>query len=118
MARRIDRPGHRFSRIHVEDIARATLKAADRSQGTEVCNVADDLPAPNADVVAHACELLGCPVPPAISWEQAAPSMTPMARSFYSESRRVRNDRMKRELGVALRYPTYRDGLASILRAR
>lgn len=117
-ARRIDKPGQFFSRIHVEDIARATLKAADRSQGTEVWNVADDLPAPNADVVAHACELLGCPVPPAIPWEQAAPSMTPMARSFYSESRRVRNDRMKRELGVALRYPTYRDGLASILRAR
>ena len=117
-ARRIDKPGQFFSRIHVEDIARATLTAADRAQGTEVWNVADDLPAPNADVVAHAFELLGLAVPPAIPWEQVAPTMTPMARSFYMESRRVRNDRLKRDLGVALNYPTYREGLASIRQAR
>ena len=117
-ARRIDKPGQFFSRIHVADIARATLKAADRVQGIEVWNVADDLPAPNADVVAHAFELLGLAVPPAIPWEQAAPTMTPMARSFYSESRRVRNDRLKRDLGVALKFPTYREGLAAILQAR
>lgn len=117
-ARRIDKPGQFFSRIHVVDIARATLKAADRVQGIEVWNVADDLPAPNADVVAHAFELLGLAVPPAIPWEQAAPTMTPMARSFYSESRRVRNDRLKRDLGVALKFPTYREGLAAILQAR
>lgn len=117
-ARRIDKPGQFFSRIHVADIARATLKAADRARGTEVWNVADDLPAPSADVVAHAFELLGLAVPPAIPWEQAAPALSPMARSFYGESRRVRNEKMKRELGVALRYPTYREGLASILQAR
>lgn len=117
-ARRIDKPGQFFSRIHVEDIARATLKAAERAKGIEVWNVADDLPAPNADVVAYACELLGLAVPPAIPWEEAAPAMTPMARSFYTESRRVRNEKMKRELGVALKYPTYREGLAAILRAR
>lgn len=114
-ARRIDKPGQFFSRIHVEDIARAALAALERRDGVEVWNVADDLPAPNAEVVAHAFELLGLAVPPAIPWEQAAPAMTPMARSFYSESRRVRNDRMKRELGVALKYPTYREGLAAIL---
>ncbi|TAJ29412.1 MAG: SDR family oxidoreductase, partial [Reyranella sp.] len=107
-ARRIDKPGQFFSRIHVEDIACATLTATDRSQGTEVWNVADDLPAPNADVVAHAFELLGLAVPPAIPWEQVAPTMTPMARSFYMESRRVKNDRLKRDLGVALKHPTYR----------
>lgn len=117
-ARRIDKPGQFFSRIHVEDIARAALAALERRNGVEVWNVADDLPAPNADVVAHAFELLGLAVPPAIPWEQAAPAMTPMARSFYMESRRVRNDKMKRELGVVLKYPTYREGLASILRAR
>lgn len=114
-ARRIDKPGQFFSRIHVEDIARAALAALERRDGVEVWNVADDLPAPNAEVVAHAFELLGLDVPPAIPWEQAAPAMTPMARSFYSESRRVRNDRLKRELGVALKYPTYREGLAAIL---
>ena len=98
--------------------SRAALTAADRAQGTEVWNVADDLPAPNADVVAHAFELLGLAVPPAIPWEQVAPTMTPMARSFYMESRRVRNDRLKGALGVTLQHPTYREGLVSILRAR
>lgn len=117
-ARRIDKPGQFFSRIHVEDIAHATLATAERRGGVEVWNVADDLPAPNADVVAHAFELLGLPVPPAVPWAQAEAAMTPMARSFYSESRRVRNDRLKRELGVTLKYPTYREGLAAILRAR
>jgi len=113
-AQRIDKPGQFFSRIHVEDIAASTLKAMDRDNGTEIWNVADDLPAANADVVAHACELLGRPVPPLIPWAEVAPTMSPMARSFYSESRKVRNDKLKRELGVVLRYPTYREGLKAI----
>lgn len=117
-ARRIDKPGQYFSRIHVADIANAALAAmtaAGVHTGTaDVWNVADDLPAPNSDVVAHAFELLGRPVPPAIPWDQIAPTLSPMARSFYSESRRVRNDRLKRDLGVVLRYPTYRDGLKAI----
>ena len=116
-ARRIDKPGQFFSRIHVTDLAASTLKAMDCEQGTEIWNVADDLPAANADVIAYACELLGRPVPPAIPWEDAAPAMTPMARSFYAESRRVRNDKLKRELGVVLRYPTYREGLKAIAEA-
>lgn len=114
-ARRIDKPGQFFSRIHVEDIACAVLAAAGRQGGIELWNVADDLPAPNAEVVAYAFELLGLAVPPAIPWEQAAPALSAMARSFYSESRRIRNDRMKRELGVVLKYPTYREGLTAIL---
>lgn len=113
-ARRIDKPGQLFSRIHVEDLAASAMKALARATGTEIWNVADDLPASNADVIAYACELLGRPVPPAIPWEEAAPAMSAMARSFYSESRRVRNDKLKRELGVALRYPTYREGLKAI----
>lgn len=116
-ARRIDRPGQVFSRIHVEDLAASAMKALARATGTEIWNVADDLPASNADVIAYACELLGRPVPPAIPWEEAAPAMSAMARSFYSESRRVRNDKLKRELGVALRYPTYREGLKAIAAA-
>ena len=114
-ARRIDKPGQFFSRIHVEDIAHAALAAMARTGGAALWNVADDLPAPNSEVIAHAFELLGKPVPPAIPWEQAAPTMSPMARSFYRESRRVRNDRMKRDLGVVLRYPTYREGLKAIV---
>lgn len=116
-AQRIDKPGQFFSRIHVEDIAASTLQAMDREHGTEIWNVADDLPAANADVVAYAFELLGRPVPPAIPWDEAAPTMSAMARSFYSESRRVRNEKLKHELGVVLRYPTYREGLKAIAAA-
>ncbi|WP_295145054.1 SDR family oxidoreductase [uncultured Reyranella sp.] len=116
-AQRIDKPGQFFSRIHVEDLAASALKATTRESGTEIWNVADDLPAPNADVIAYACELLGRPVPPAIPWDEAAPTMSAMARSFYAESRRVRNEKLKRELGVVLRYPTYREGLKAILAA-
>ena len=113
-AQRIDKPGQVFSRIHVEDLAASAMKAAARETGTEIWNVADDLPASNADVIAYACELLGRPVPPVVPWEEAAPTMSAMARSFYSESRRVKNDKLKNELGVRLRHPTYREGLRAI----
>lgn len=116
-AQRIDKQGQFFSRIHVEDLAASALKATAREDGTEIWNVADDLPAPNADVIAYACELLERPVPPAIPWEEAAPTMSAMARSFYAESRRVKNEKLKRELGVVLRYPTYREGLKAIAAA-
>lgn len=116
-ARRIDKPGQFFSRIHVEDLAASAMKAMARSRGIDAWNVADDLPAPNADVIAYACELLGRPVPPTIPWEDAAPTMSAMARSFYTDSRRVKNDKLKRELGVVLRYPTYREGLKAIAAA-
>jgi nucleoside-diphosphate-sugar epimerase len=116
-ARRIDKPGQVFSRIHVEDIAGTVLMAISRAPVGGIYNVADDLPAATSDVVAFACELLGKPVPPVIPWEQAAPTMSAMARSFYAGTRRVKNDRIKRELGVALRYPTYREGLRAIAAA-
>jgi nucleoside-diphosphate-sugar epimerase len=114
-ARRIDKPGQVFSRIHVADIAGTVMAATGRANPGAIYNVVDDLPASSSEIVAFACELLGRPVPPAIPWEQAAPAMSDMARSFYAESRRVRNDRIKRELGVVLRYPTYREGLRAIL---
>ncbi len=116
-ARRIDKPGQVFSRIHVEDIAGAVLMAITGAHAGAVYNVADDLPASTSDVVAFACELLGRPAPPVIPWEQAAPTMSAMARSFYAETRRVKNDRIKNELGVVLRYPTYREGLRAIAAA-
>jgi len=117
-ARRIDKPGQVFSRIHVEDIAAAVLAAMTHRPSGAIYNVADDLPAPNGEVIAYACELLGLPVPPAVPWDEAAPTMSAMARSFYAENRRVRNDRLKRELGVVLRYPTYREGLRAIAALR
>ncbi len=114
-ARRIDKPEQLFSRIHVADIATTVLTAMSRARPGAIYNVADDLPAASGELVAFACELLGLPVPPAIPWEQAAPTLGDMARSFYAENRRVRNERIKRELGVVLRYPTYREGLRAIL---
>ena len=80
-----------------------------------VYNLCDDDPAPPQDVIAHAAELLGLPLPPAVPFEEA--EMSPMARSFYAESKRVRNDRIKDELGVTLKYPDYRTGLAALLAA-
>jgi nucleoside-diphosphate-sugar epimerase len=113
-ARRIDKPGQVFSRIHVEDIAGTVLMAISQSHAGAIYNVADDLPASTGEVVAFACELLGKPAPTVVPWQQAATTMSAMARSFYAENRRVRNDRIKKELGVVLRYPTYREGLRAI----
>src|SRR6185312_7367180 len=117
-ARRIDKPDQVFSRIHVEDIASTVLAAIVHPSPGAVYNVADDLPASTADVIAYACDLLAVPVPPLVPWAEIAPTMSAMARSFYAENRRVRNDRIKRELGVMLRYPTYREGLRAMLGAR
>ncbi|GLO77031.1 SDR family oxidoreductase [Sulfitobacter pontiacus] len=112
-ARRIIKPGQVFSRIHVEDIAQALELSLQRPAPGAVYNLCDDDPAPPQDVIAHAAELLGLPVPPAIPFDQA--DMTPMARSFYAESKKVRNDRIKQALGWAPQFPTYRAGLAALL---
>jgi nucleoside-diphosphate-sugar epimerase len=112
-ARRVVKPGQFFSRIHVEDIAAVLLASIARPRPGAIYNVCDDEPAPADQVVSFAAQLLGMAPPPAVPFEQAA--LTAMARSFYVGSRRVRNDRIKRELGVALRYPTYREGLRALL---
>ncbi|MBC2834952.1 SDR family oxidoreductase [Paragemmobacter straminiformis] len=112
-ARRIMKAGQVFSRIHVEDIAQIVAASIARPNAGAVYNVCDDDPAPPEDVIGHAATLLGLPLPPAIAYEDA--EMTPMARSFYAESKRVRNDRIKHELGVSLHYPSYREGLAALL---
>lgn len=113
-ARRIIKEGQVFSRTHVEDIAQVLAASIAHPAPGTAYNVCDDDPAPPQEVIAHAATLLGLPVPPAIPIEQA--DMTPMARSFYAESKRVRNDRIKDALGVRLRYPTYREGLAALLK--
>lgn len=114
-ARRIVKPGQVFSRIHVEDIAQVILAALDRPHPGAVWNLCDDDPVPPEVVLEHAARLLGLPVPPAEDFATAA--MTPMARSFYGESKRVANARVKRDLGIAWRYPDYRAGLAALLEA-
>lgn len=112
-ARRIIKPGQVFSRIHVDDIAQVLAASIDRPDPGRVYNVCDDEPAPPQDVLAHAAALLDLPPPPEVDFEAA--DLSPMARSFYSESKRVQNDRIKTELGVRLRYPDYRAGLAGLL---
>ena len=112
-ARRIIKPGQVFSRIHVDDIAQVLAASMQHPRPGSVYNLCDDDPAPPEDVIAHAAELLGLPLPPAIPYDQA--DLTPMARSFYAESKRVRNDRIKSDLGITLLHPTYRQGLAALL---
>ncbi|WP_370163207.1 MULTISPECIES: SDR family oxidoreductase [Alphaproteobacteria] len=114
-ARRIVKQGQVFSRIHVDDIAQVLKASIDRPNPGAIYNLCDDDPAPPQDVIAHAAELLGLPAPPEVAFEEA--EMTPMARSFYAESKKVRNDRIKNELGVELIHPDYRSGLAALLRA-
>lgn len=114
-ARRIIKPGQVFSRIHVDDIAQVLAASIAQPNPGAVYNLCDDDPAPPQDVLAHAAQLLGRPLPPEEDFETA--EMTPMARSFYAESKKVRNDRIKNELSVDLIYPTYRDGLAALLAA-
>jgi nucleoside-diphosphate-sugar epimerase len=112
-ARRIIKPGQVFSRIHVADIATVLEGSIAHPHPGRIYNVCDDEACPPQDVIAHAAELLGRPVPPDIAFESAA--LSPMARSFYADSKRVSNRRIKSELGVALAYPTYREGLAALL---
>lgn len=111
-ARRIAAPGQLFSRIHVEDIATVLQASIAKPNPGAIYNVCDDEPAAAADVTAFACKLAGQPVPPLISLADA--DLSPMARSFYRDNRRVHDDRIKRELGVRLAYPGYREGLAAL----
>ncbi|HUI97582.1 MAG TPA: SDR family oxidoreductase [Xanthobacteraceae bacterium] len=112
-ARNVAKPGQVFNRIHVADIAQA-IEAAFAQRADGVFNVTDDEPTPPGDPIVFAASLLGVPPPPAIPFGEAVKTMPPMAASFYAENRRVRNDRLKRTLGVRLRYPTYREGLRAL----
>jgi nucleoside-diphosphate-sugar epimerase len=112
-AKRIDKPGQVFSRIHVEDLATVLVASIAQPRPGAVYNVCDDDPAPSQAVVAHAARLLGVPPPPLVPFEAAG--LSPMARSFYDDNKRVSNRLIKTELGMRLRYPDFRAGLAAIL---
>ena len=112
-ARRIDKPGQVFNRIHVDDIVAIVRASMARSNPGAAYNCADDRPAPSHAVVAFACALLGVEPPPLQPFETAA--LSPMARDFYGENKRVSNRRFKDELGVALIHPTYEAGLRAQL---
>lgn len=112
-ARRIVKPGQVFNRIHVEDIA-ATVAAAFRRRAAGIFNLADDEPGPGPEPIEYAARLMGVAPPPEVAFEDAG--LSPMARSFYDGNRRVVNRKIKQELGLALRYPTFREGLDSMWR--
>ena len=114
-ARRLVKPGQVFNRIHVEDIARAVEAAFASQEAAGIFNVTDDEPAPPQDVIAYAAKLLGVEPPPEIPFERA--DLSPMARSFYSSNKRVSNRKLKERLGVALAFPTYREGLRALAAA-
>jgi nucleoside-diphosphate-sugar epimerase len=114
-AQRINKPGQVFSRIHVADIVQVLHVSMARPRSGAIYNLCDDDPAAPADVIAHAAALLGQAQPPLVPFAEA--KLSEMARSFYDDNKRVRNDRIKQELGVKLTYPDYRTGLAAILAA-
>jgi len=116
-ARRIIKSDQIFNRVHVADIAQA-IDAAFTRRASGIFNVADDEPSPPADPIVFAAQLLDVDPPPEIPFAQAAPSMSPLGLSFWQECRRVKNDKLKRELGVTLRYPTYREGLKALMEDR
>lgn len=115
MAQRVIKKNQIFSRIHVDDIARTLMASMAKPDPGRIYNVCDDDPQPPEVVLEYAAKLLGLPVPPAVPFEEA--EMSPMARSFYSDSKRVRNDRIKTELGVELKYPNYKSVLEGMLAA-
>ncbi|MDE0943166.1 MAG: SDR family oxidoreductase [Alphaproteobacteria bacterium] len=113
-ARRIVKPGHVFSRIHVDDLASVLQASMAKPNAGAIYNVCDDEPAPPQDVITYAAGLLGLTPPEALSFDNA--NLSPMAASFYADNKRVSNKRITGELKVELQYPNYRAGLASLLR--
>ena len=114
-ARRIIKPGQVFSRIHVEDAAQILMASIKAPRPGAIYNLCDNQPAPPQEIIACAAGMIGMPVPEAEPFESA--EMTPMARSFYADSKKVSNARIKDDLGITLKYPDYRSALAAILKA-
>ncbi|MHA1597643.1 MAG: SDR family oxidoreductase [Alphaproteobacteria bacterium] len=113
-ARRIDKPGHMFSRIHVDDIASVLMASMNKPSPGSIYNVSDDEAAAPADVVSYACEVLNVSPPELMSFAEAEPEMSPMQRTFWADNKRIDNSRIKNELGVELAWPTYREGLRAL----
>ncbi len=113
VARRINKPGHAFSRIHVEDIVQVLLASMNKPNQGQAYNLADDRAAPSYEVIEEACNLLGLTPPPLIPYDEA--DLAPITRSFYADNKRIKNERIKAELDVALHYPTFKEGLKGCL---
>lgn len=115
VARRIDKPGHAFSRIHVEDIVQVLMASINHPKPGEIYNLSDDFPAPSHEVIDYACQLLGLKSPPLIPFDKV--DLAPITQSFYADNKRIKNDKIKHELGVKLHYKNYREGLEACLSA-
>ncbi len=115
VARRVDKPGHAFSRIHVEDIVQVLMASIANPKPGEVYNLSDDFPAPSHEVIDYACKLLGIKSPPLIPFDKV--DLAPITQSFYADNKRIKNDKIKNDLGVALKYKNYREGLEACLAA-
>jgi nucleoside-diphosphate-sugar epimerase len=111
--KRIDKPGHAFNRIHVDDIIQVLIASMDQPKPGDIYNLADDNPAPSHELIKYACELLDIEVPPLIPYDED--DLAPMARSFYKDNKRISNDKIKNKLGITLKYPDYQSGLKAIL---
>ncbi len=109
VARRIEKEGHAFNRIHVEDIVQVLMASMENPSPMSIYNLADNNPVASHEVIAYACHLLGYAPPPLIPFEEA--DMAPIARSFYKDNKRILNDKIKEELGVVLKYPDFKSGL-------
>ena len=117
-AQRVRLPGHKFSRIHVEDIVGVLIASIFTREPGGIYNVCDEQPAAQSDVVTCACDILNINPPDFIEFEEAVRSMTPMSKSFWMDNRRVDNRIIKTNLGISLLYPTYREGLRSIFESK
>ena len=115
VARRINKPGHVFNRIHVEDIVQVLMASMAKPNPGAAYNLADDDPVPSHEVILYACQKLGIMPPPLIPYNEA--DMAPITRSFYSDNKRVANNKIKNELGVTLKYPDFRKGIDGCLEA-
>ena len=114
-SRRVDKPGHAFNRIHIDDIVQTLIASINQPNPGAIYNLADDNPAPSHEVIAYACTLLGVDVPPLTPFEEA--DLAPMVRSFYKDNKRIRNALIKSDLGVQLFHPDYKSGLEACLKA-
>ncbi len=115
VAKRVEKEGHIFNRIHVEDVAGAIMASFDVEDSSGIYNLSDCEPAPSHEVIAYGCELLGRPVPPIIDFELAELSL--MARSFYNDNKRVRSEKITNALGYELKYKNFREGLKACMEA-
>ncbi len=115
VARRIKKEDHAFGRIHVEDIVQILQASMKTPVSGEIYNISDDYPSPGHEVIEYACDMLGRPYPPLIDFDEA--DLAPITRSFYMDNRRVSNKKIKKELGITLKYPSFKEGLKACIDA-